>query len=277
MDESSKRANSMRRHERTGQKLRKHVLPNAYVYTPISNIKTKDVWTYLLQVDSHWGASNKELVTIYRNADSGDCPLVIDKTTPSCGSSRFGCWVCTVVQKDKSMEGLIDSGEEWMEPLLEIREYLNESRYDKSARMNIRRNGSAGIGPYTADTRKKILSLVLEAQKEIQIEQPYIELINYQELVAIQVIWFRDNIFSFNVADIYNSIFGTQLSFVHQENNIIQEKKLLKKICQDHIGDYELINDLLELQRTRSMLMSKRGINNDFENKLDQYLKAGSN
>ncbi|MFN8331355.1 MAG: hypothetical protein U0T81_09080 [Saprospiraceae bacterium] len=42
--------------------------------------------------------------------------LVIDKTTPSCGQSRFGCWVCTVVNRDKSMDYLIDNGDDWMRP-----------------------------------------------------------------------------------------------------------------------------------------------------------------
>lgn len=273
MDESSKRASSMNKNEITGSRLRKHVLPNAYVYTPISEVTTDEVWTYLLQVESHWGSSNKKLVSIYRNADSGDCPLVIDKSTPSCGNSRFGCWVCTVVQKDKSMEGLIDSGEEWMEPLLEIRDFLNESRYNHEMRMDTRRNGTKGIGPYKPEIRKEILTRILKAQKEIQIDQPSIELITYQELVAIQVLWFRDNIFEFNVAQIYNSIFGTNLSFVNNDESLLKEKKLLKSVCKDSPKDFILINELLELQKTRSMLMSKRGITNDFETKLNQHLK----
>ena len=37
--------------------------------------------------------------TLYRNASGGECPLVIDS-----------CWVCTVVDEDKSIEGLIDTG-----------------------------------------------------------------------------------------------------------------------------------------------------------------------
>ena len=58
---------------------------------------------------------------MYNNASGGDCPLVVDIKTPSCGNSRFGCWVCTVVSKDKSMEGLIDTGEDWLIPLMNKR------------------------------------------------------------------------------------------------------------------------------------------------------------
>ena len=33
----------------------------------------------------------------------GEVPLVMDTSTRSCGDSRFGCWVCTLVDEDKSM------------------------------------------------------------------------------------------------------------------------------------------------------------------------------
>ena len=53
----------------------------------------------------------------------GECPLVIDSSTPSCGNSRFGCWVCTMVTEDKSMAAMIQNDEEkaWMLPMLEFR------------------------------------------------------------------------------------------------------------------------------------------------------------
>ncbi|HOJ19767.1 MAG TPA: DNA phosphorothioation system sulfurtransferase DndC [Ignavibacteriaceae bacterium] len=270
--ESVNRANSLAKHERSGRILKKHVLPNAYVYTPIQNIITEDVWTYLLQVPSPWHSSNKELVTIYRTADGGDCPLVIDKSTPSCGNSRFGCWVCTVVTKDKSMEGLIENGEEWMEPLLEIREYLNFTRYDRDSRLPYRRSGAEGVGPYKSEVRKNILEKVLLAQKEIQVNQPNIELVLYQELVAIQVLWYRDNIFDFSVSDIYNSIYGTTISFSEKFNGLKLEKDLLNEVCKESPEDFKLILDLITIQKTRSMLLNKRGLNNDFDTKLSRYI-----
>src|SRR4029453_18078071 len=79
---------------------------------------------YLAQGFAPREKRNPDLVTLYRNAQAGECPLVVDTTTPSCGNSRFGCWVCTVVTKDKSMEAMIDGGQDWMEPLLELRDWL---------------------------------------------------------------------------------------------------------------------------------------------------------
>jgi DNA sulfur modification protein DndC len=132
---------------------------------------------------------------MYRNANAGDCPLVIDDTTPSCGNSRFGCWTCTVVNKDKSMEGLIENGEDWMLPLSEIRNFLVETRDNpEKYRNKERRNGSVDEklwGPYTFETRVEILRRILVAQKEVG-EQEGVELITHQEMVLIQYHWFRD-------------------------------------------------------------------------------------
>ena len=66
----------------------------------------------------------------------GECPLVVDTSTPSCGDSRFGCWVCTLVDKDKSMTAMIQNDEEkeWMMPLLKLRhaiDFRNEGNGDE--------------------------------------------------------------------------------------------------------------------------------------------------
>ena len=84
--------------------------------------------SFYFKIQRHGVGLSRNLITLYRNATGGDCPLVIDDTTPSCGNSRFGCWTCTVVNKDKSMEGLIEHGEEWMQPLMDIRNFLVETR-----------------------------------------------------------------------------------------------------------------------------------------------------
>jgi len=123
--ESATRMQLMSTHQVKGHLLRRHTtLRGAYIYAPIADFSTDDVWTYLLQVPSPWGSSNRDLAALYRNANAGECPLVIDTSTPPCGNSRFGCWVCTVAQRDLSMEALIENGEDWMEPLLNLRDHL---------------------------------------------------------------------------------------------------------------------------------------------------------
>lgn len=275
-DESANRAKNLKKREVKGSRLRKHILPNAFVFAAIKDVKTDDLWQYLAQVPSPWKSSNKELITLYKNANSGDCPLVIDKTTPSCGNSRFGCWVCTVVKRDKSMEALIENGEEWMEPLMELRDLLAASRDDENVRQRKRRDGTekeGQWGPYKPTFRAQFLELLLAAQKEIQLEQPEINLINYQELVAIQVLWHRDNIFDQNVAEIYSKIFGTRLDLNGTNDRVIKEQQMLKQACNEDEEDFQLIHELLSLQKSKTILMNNRGLQNDLENHLERFVR----
>jgi DNA sulfur modification protein DndC len=279
-DESSSRSQSIKKHEIKGQRLRKHVLPNAFVYAPLKDISTNDVWQYLNQVPPPWSGTHKELVTLYRNANSGDCPLVIDDTTPSCGSSRFGCWVCTVVNKDKSMEGLIENGEEWMAPLMDIRNFLVTTRdHPEIYREKQRRNGTIVEkywGPYKIGTRIKILQRILIAQKEIQ-KTEGIELITPQEMVLIQWLWFRDSYFHPKVSDIYHRVFKIKLDMSKQEEKVKQESDLLRLSCKEEPKDVELIQDLLALQKTKTLMIRKRGLQADIENRIDQFIEKNKN
>lgn len=75
-------------------------------------LSTEEVWAYLLRKPNPWGEENRSLYKLYANASGGECPIQIDTSTPSCGNSRFGCWTCTVVERDKASEGLLASGDE---------------------------------------------------------------------------------------------------------------------------------------------------------------------
>lgn len=103
-------------------------LDRVWVYTPVSTWTSDDVWEYLIENENPWNYDNIELFHIYRGATpDAECPLVVDKSTPSCGDSRFGCFVCTMVSEDKSMQAMIQNDEDrrWMMPLLDFRnEYL---------------------------------------------------------------------------------------------------------------------------------------------------------
>lgn len=103
-------------------------LDRVWVYTPVSTWTSDDVWEYLIENENPWNYDNIELFHIYRGATpDAECPLVVDKSTPSCGDSRFGCFVCTMVSEDKSMQAMIQNDEDrrWMMPLLNFRnEYL---------------------------------------------------------------------------------------------------------------------------------------------------------
>ncbi|GAB2528078.1 DNA phosphorothioation system sulfurtransferase DndC [Spirosoma aerophilum] len=281
-DESQTRARSMKRHSIKNQRLRKHLLPNAFVYAPLQDITTNEVWQYLMQVDAPWGGKHKELQTLYRNANTdGDCPLVIDETTPSCGQSRFGCWVCTVVARDKSMEGLVLNGDDWMEPLMEFRDVLIATRNDRTYREMRRRTDSpfkeedpTTWGPYTPTARAEFLTMLLRAQRDIQLSQGEdMQLISHQELVAIQLTWYRDGIFNVKVADIYNQINEQKIVISDKYTDKYRhEEQLLREVCADHPEDFDFIQECLVLQRNKSLMMRKRGLKDELELHLERYI-----
>ena len=111
-------------------------LANELVFSPLAEWSNDDVWVFLMQYKNPWGNPNIDLLSLYRGATAdNECPLMVEKDMPTCGRSRFGCWVCTMVEKDKSMEAMISNDEEkeWMTPLLEFRnDFGNEKDYKVS-------------------------------------------------------------------------------------------------------------------------------------------------
>ncbi len=123
--ESVNRSQAINKHKRKDSNLGRHdSLSNAYTYMPIVDWSADDVWQYLMSAPCPWDGDNQLLFELYKGSNQGECPLVIDKSTPSCGNSRFGCWTCTVVTQDKALHGLIESGDTWMQPLLDFRNML---------------------------------------------------------------------------------------------------------------------------------------------------------
>jgi DNA sulfur modification protein DndC len=183
--ESSTRAQTMAGIEaRNG--LRRHPdLPRVWVSNPIEYLSTEEVWAYLLQKSNPWGGNNKALYKLYANASNGECPIQIDTSTPSCGNSRFGCWTCTVVDRDKASEGLLASGDERMEKLIEFRETLLYYRDPANGKRDMKRmNGSEGPGPLTITARRELLTHLIKLQ-----EQTGLQLISEDELFLIQQFW----------------------------------------------------------------------------------------
>lgn len=144
--ESSSRDRVMESHTHEGKDLMRHTtLKNAYVFAPIRHFSTDDVWEYLLNNPAPWGSDHRELYALYADSSAGECPLMVDEeikqTAGSCGNSRFGCWVCTVVNEDKALTGFIETGEEWLRPLLQFRNWLAEIRDNREMRMKRRTSG----------------------------------------------------------------------------------------------------------------------------------------
>lgn len=281
LSESQQRARSIQKHEIKGHRLSKHPLnPNTYTYAPIKELMLEEVWYIINAIPSPWGFDNQILFKIYMDASADDyeCPTVVtDESHRSCGQSRFGCWICTVVKEDKSMSALIENGVKWMKPLLDFRNGLVENRNVSEFRSTTRRNGQLAVdatghnmGHYTIEYRVQLLRELLIIQKHTQLFRPHIDLINTQELIAIQIMWYRDGHFKPTVNDIYNEVYGYNIS---NEVMGFYEKLLLEKVCGENSEDYLLIQELLALQKSKGLLMRNYGLQNDLEARIDAFIK----
>ena len=260
-DESSTRQQTMNLLEIENSVLSHHKkFAQTYVYTPLVDFTTEDVWNYLLQNKNPWGENNRDLLSLYQDANANECPLVVDATTPSCGSGRFGCWTCTVVDKQKSLDSMIENGEEWMEPLAELRHELKKTQDPQTwpkIRQITRRNGHVDLrndgsdytpGPYTLEFRKQYLEKLLLGQQKIQKHDPNMILISEEEIHEIQRIWRTEQSDWKNSAyQIYMNIIGKQLKINGNDAGCFgsMEQDLLEEICHKHDVPYKLVSNLL--------------------------------
>ena len=270
--------------------------PNSLIYTPIEDWRNDEVWLYLMQWDNPWGNNNKDLFAMYRGATAdNDCPLVVDTSTPSCGSSRFGCWVCTLVSADKSMEAMIQNDEEkeWMQPLLDLRNELDvENDHDRRDfrrrqgqiqlyERNIDNKDSIEIvnipGPYTKQWREEWVRRVLQAQAQARQNAPKemqnIELIANEELSEIRRIWLEEfHEFDDVLPDIYLEVTGQ--TFHDPRPNAgndqlgIDEWSILEEICEDPM-QFELMTRLLSTERKFQTMSRRKGIIDALEKHFD--------
>ena len=202
--ESQNRGRAMTERGVTATTMNPHsTIPNCHMFAPLADLRDDDVWKILMQRRPPWGGTHRDLITLYRNAGGGECPLVLSKEdAPSCGttSPRFGCWTCTVVTKDRSMRGVIDSGHadaEILEKLFDFREWLIELREDSANRQRVRRDGNAKtrrdgsrvLGPFTIDVRKRIFD-----QLHMLEDDTGWKLVTRSECEVIEDIWRRDRI-----------------------------------------------------------------------------------
>ncbi len=185
-EESSARSQTLRARPVNELGLRRHQdLPRCWIASPIEFLSVEDVWEFLLENKNLWGSDNMSLFQLYKNASGGECPFVIDETTPACGNSRFGCWTCTVVTHDKASEGLLETGDYRMKEFLEYREKLLTFRNPENGfRDTFRKNGQHGPGPLTLEARKILLEDLLALQDKVNLP-----LIKSEELLWIQTLW----------------------------------------------------------------------------------------
>ncbi len=274
--------------------------PNSYVFTPIENWTNDNVWQFLLQHPNPWGHSNKDLMAMYSGASTdGECPLVLDTSTPSCGNSRFGCWVCTMVTEDKSMAAMIQNDEEkaWMLPMLEFRNEIAADWDTDRKRRDFRRkdgrltwhNNRLVHGPYTKKTRENFLRRLLEVEKTVHEIGPdevkNTSLISLEELQFIRQIWLDEkHEFDDSLPSIYEEVTGKPYSdLLIRKNRYFgkTESSLLCTVCselyQDEILMPELQHALLDIEAKAMATSNKRNVIINFEKEIEKAIYKDEN
>jgi len=294
--ESASRAQVIAKHKIDGSALSRHSsLPNAFTYMPIEDWSADEVWEYLMSGPCPWGGSNRELFELYKGSSQGECPLVIDKSTPSCGNSRFGCWTCTVVTEDKAIHGLIESGERWMEPLLQFRNTLfkstkpeNKTQYRNYKRRtgqvtymrgDINDDASAQRkhvpGPYWMKQRQEWLKELLLIERNIRESGHKIELIKKEELQAIRQQWLRDPNepdWADSLPRIYSEVYDLDIDWIENDAGAFTEldAELLHELGGKHKIPAELIMKMVEVELSVSGLSKRTGLIKKLENIIHQ-------
>lgn len=296
--ESASRAQVIAKHKIDGYHLSRHTtLANAFIYTPIDTWDTEDVWKLLRgafryapqdieEWENPWGGNNRPLWSLYMHSSGqGECPLVIDESTPSCGNSRFGCWTCTVVTKDRAMENLVQNGEEWMLPLLKFRDILaktTEPDQKDTYRNFKRRSGKVSYqyakegediaterkhvpGPYWLKYRKAWLKELLQLEKALSQQGHSISLITEPELHAIRQQWLKDPNepdWTDELPALYREVYSKDLNWVVDDQSRFDalDSALLSQVAQEHDVSPEMVMKLIELEVSLEGLSRRHGV-----------------
>lgn len=288
--ESARRAKTMAYYEK--KRVRELLSPNQamvneLVFSPLEDWNDNDVWVFLMQYQNPWGYSNKELLTLYKGATAdNECPMMLEKGLPSCGKSRFGCWVCTMVEKDKSMEAMISNDDEkaWMSVLLEFRNKFGDEEHDRERRSFRKMAGflqgsykQLHHGPYKKEIREEWLKDLLEIQKDINENGPEefqnLELITIPELRIIRRIWVKEkHEFEDTLPRIYEEVFEKEFDdpeWIAPEAFKSDEWEILKSVVNELYPDeelaFEMAYSLIDIENHSNSLNQRKGVTDSLE------------
>lgn len=286
--ESTTRLKSITAREIEGKLLNLHNdIPNAYVYNPITDVPNALVWEFLLKEDcrSPWGTDMKYLFNLYQGESMGEEQSVLGEIDrdkiPVTGNSRFGCWCCTMVKEDKSLQNFINksSGED-KRILTELRNYrykILEMREDSRYRDSKRRNGAVykkadgtfGLGPFTLEARRIILRDLLELENSTGLE-----LITEAELKVIDKMWDEEGDLSCrHLVNIYYEVKGRKLPWDEYKTPRFDDDAIhaIEEVAAKYSLPVELITKLIVSVDTNKHITK----NNKMQKAFDQIINQG--
>jgi len=148
VNEGSNRKKSLSKRLTKDKWMKYEGLKSCSVYAPLLNLNTDEIWEYIKYNEKKWGVSMQYLRELYSNVNG----------------FRTGCWVCTLIKKDQSLEKLAETNSGLI-PFIEFRKFLLEVRDNKELRNRVEKNGKSYLGPLNMETRKEILKRLEKIHK----------------------------------------------------------------------------------------------------------------
>jgi DNA sulfur modification protein DndC len=186
-----------------------------YTMAPIKDWTVNEVWSLVgkiegEQIDSFAENQAKGLRKHYSAGNSGICDIFAgqNKAADKACGARFGCVLCSLVPKDKSLEQQIATDEKqygYMRPFVDLRTFMNNTLHDMERSRSlvgrqINKEGwlKVNYNQYSMQYRQELLRYVLtidvrerETAEDLGLD-PRFQMITEQALVAIQYHWARE-------------------------------------------------------------------------------------
>lgn len=213
-DESAVRAANIEKRQESIDVVSKTEM--GYTLAPIKDWTLNDVWSLIGAIDNGDVDSFAEDVADdirkhYAAGNSGTCDLFAGKAAKSkekaCGA-RFGCFLCSFSNRDKSLEAQIETSPRtygYMQGLNDLRTFMNNTLFDmERSRSLVGREVKddewvkIGWNQYSLAYRQELLryALTLDAIERERGEdlgqEPKFQLIGPDTLMAIQYYWSRE-------------------------------------------------------------------------------------
>ena len=277
-DESQARAASIEKRDENHRGFSKHgEIPNAFVYSPIKDWSNAEVWTYLSSYPAPWGKHEDMMFLYDKGSGEADCNIALNPEAASCGKTRFGCWVCTVVSQDKSMENMIrHDSDQWMEPLHHFRNKLEAYRdtqgLGKVKRQQRRRNGQKSIGPFLLSTRKELLQELLQIEKGLKDlgKMGDKTLISDDEIAQIQQEWLHDGDFFESAITMAKEV-GRLVEYESVKSFNDEEREFIEGVCAENEIPVKLIEDLMQKEHSYRHQLKRTKIFTEMESLVENF------
>lgn len=272
-DESNSRAQSIEKRNENHRGFSMHSeIPNAFIFSPIKDWSNAEVWTFLTEHKAPWGEHNDMMKLYDKGSGEADCNIALNPEAASCGKTRFGCWVCTVVTQDKSMENMLRNPEDtWMLPLHEFRNKIEEYRHDhQNKRQPRRRNGQKSVGPYLLSVRQELLRDLLKIGQELKGKLGKKTLIDDAEIVQIQEYWLHDGDF-FETAISIAKEYGRDIEYASVKAFGPEDQKYIQALCDEENIDVTLIEHIMQKEHAYRHQLKRIKLFTEMEALVEHY------